>query len=196
MCLYEGATQDEAARQLGYSVRTLQRRLERARHLLSRRLAQRGLAPASALALALCVRSELPAALARKTVAAAMQFVSGGATTGTAVIIAEGALRAVTLKTVAVYMTLCAGIGGVTLAGLAMTREAAPSAKKEAPVPAVRAAAQAVPNKEAEPRVDVNGDPLPPGAISRIGSSRFRHDGFVARVSISPRRQDNSFDFV
>src|SRR5262245_59650170 len=51
LCLYEGATQDEAAQRLGCSLNTVKRRLERGRELLKHRLARRGLAPASALAL-------------------------------------------------------------------------------------------------------------------------------------------------
>ena len=181
LCLYEGATQDEAARRLGCSVRTLQRRLERARNLLSRRLSreQRFGRPRAALALTLCLRSELPAGLIGKTIGAATQFVSGKVLTGTAVVLAESALRAVMLKTAAVYVTLVVGLGGMAVAGFAMTREAAPAAKKEAPVAQVRAAAQPIANKETEPHVDVNGDPLPVGAVNRIGSTRLRHNGRV-----------------
>src|SRR5262245_7271809 len=42
-CYHRGRTQDEAARELGWSVRTLRRRLERGRQLLRTRMARRGI---------------------------------------------------------------------------------------------------------------------------------------------------------
>ena len=41
LCMYEGVTQDEAARRLGCSLKTLKRRLERGRELLRQRLCRR-----------------------------------------------------------------------------------------------------------------------------------------------------------
>jgi RNA polymerase sigma factor (sigma-70 family) len=49
LCYLEGHTRDEAARQLGQSVRTLDRRLQRGRELLRRRLARRGVTLSAAL---------------------------------------------------------------------------------------------------------------------------------------------------
>src|SRR5262245_57088567 len=80
LCYWEGATQDEAAAQLGWSRRTLQRRLERGRRLLEVRLARRGLM-LSALPVMLLARgtsSATPsAALAKTTAQAALRFTSG-----------------------------------------------------------------------------------------------------------------------
>src|SRR5262249_17480094 len=49
LCYLEGLTQDEAARQLGWTPATLKGRLQRGRDRLRRRLERRGLAPAAAL---------------------------------------------------------------------------------------------------------------------------------------------------
>lgn len=49
LCYLEGTTRDEAARQLGWSVRTLMRRLEEGRALLRRRLTRRGVSLGAAL---------------------------------------------------------------------------------------------------------------------------------------------------
>src|SRR5262249_39745714 len=66
LCLIEGATQDEAARQLGWSLGTLRRRLAQGRGVLRARLERRGLALSSALLatlLAPAARQAAPAAL-------------------------------------------------------------------------------------------------------------------------------------
>src|SRR5262249_10036096 len=49
LCLVEGATKDEAARTLGWSLATLRRRLAQCRELLRVRLTRRGLSLSSAL---------------------------------------------------------------------------------------------------------------------------------------------------
>ena len=82
----EGRTQEEAARQLGCSLSTLKRRLERGRELLRGRLARRGVVPAAPLLVALLAEGKAPAgvppALREVTVRAALIFAGGGEATG------------------------------------------------------------------------------------------------------------------
>src|SRR5436305_1068475 len=66
LCCLENCTRDEAARQLGWSVGTFRRRLERGRQLLRERLLRRGVAPA--LLAAPNVPTTLPADLLHKTI--------------------------------------------------------------------------------------------------------------------------------
>jgi RNA polymerase sigma factor (sigma-70 family) len=75
LCYLEGRTRDEAARQLGQSVRTLDRRLQRGRELLRRRLARRGVTLSAALLATglthTIARAGMPSSLAALTARAA-----------------------------------------------------------------------------------------------------------------------------
>jgi Sigma-70, region 4 len=87
LCFLEGRTQDEAAKQLGWSERTLRRRLEEARAAPGRRLTRHGVAwsaALSALLLSNCVAPPaLPSALVGSTAEAACLIAAGQmATTG------------------------------------------------------------------------------------------------------------------
>ena len=185
LCVFNGATQDEAARQLGCGLRTLMRRLERGRALLGRRLTRRGLEPAGAMALTLSSVSGTPARLVLQTVKAAGQFVSGQAATGTAAVLAHGLLRAVLLQKLAVCVAVVCTLGGLTLVGgLVFARWGKrrnllkqTTHRQKRPRPR---------NRLRFPRLDRFGDPLPPGSISRIGSTLFRHGGYMGQLLYTP----------
>jgi len=70
LCYLDGLTRDEAAKQLGWSLRTLHRRLDEGRQRLRERLTRRGLGPAVLAAAVLGtddLRAEMSAALMRTT---------------------------------------------------------------------------------------------------------------------------------
>jgi RNA polymerase sigma factor (sigma-70 family) len=83
LCYLEGATRDEAAQRLGWSLSTLKRRLERGRELLRLRLVRRGLTVSAALFAPMLMQNTaqamLPASLARATVRTALQLQAGRA---------------------------------------------------------------------------------------------------------------------
>lgn len=88
LCLVEGRTQEQAVAVLGGSVRTLRRRLERARAVLCARLERRGVVPAVAAALVTGLGSAVavPPELIRRTVSEASEFLAGGAVTPAGVV--------------------------------------------------------------------------------------------------------------
>jgi RNA polymerase sigma factor (sigma-70 family) len=175
LCYYEGCTQDDAARRLGWSFGTLRRRLDRGRALLRARLTRRGatlgaglfataLAPQAATAV-------VPAALARTTVEAALAFAAGREVAEPITTLAEEGLRMLgtsKLKAVAAMAVLVGGLAG----GVAALPGTVPDDKpQEPPAPPVAA------------RPDV---PLPAGAVLRHGEPNFRHGGDVINLFVTP----------
>ncbi|HLN30388.1 MAG TPA: sigma-70 family RNA polymerase sigma factor [Gemmataceae bacterium] len=182
LCFYEGSTQDEAARRLGCSIRTLKRRIGQARALLRRRLARRGLDLACVLPLVMISRWHVPARLLQQTVSDAGRFAAKQGLTGAAAVLAEGLLRTMVLKKLAVLFAVLVTLGGMT---------AAVGVTSPVPAPAAQAGAKQGPadpkeNEEIAPRLDRYGDPLPPGAVQRIGSSRFRQSGHISHLLYAP----------
>jgi RNA polymerase sigma factor (sigma-70 family) len=118
LCYLQGRTRDEAAGQLGWAVRTFERRLEQARKVLRMRLARRGVElPAALLAAGLAQQSApavVPAALRMAVVQAALRTAAGG----------PG-------KT-AVLMVMALAAGVMLLGGEALRRGAQPAKPAEA----------------------------------------------------------------
>jgi RNA polymerase sigma factor (sigma-70 family) len=186
LCYLEGKTQDEAARQLGWSKRTFCRRLDQARGLLQARLHRRGFALAAVWGGASLAHPAqgalLPAALLWATVRAARAFatrstVMGGASAEAAAL-AEGVLRAIAiaqLKAGAVLAAVC----GVLLAGTGVVAHQIWVARNPDPAPvsypaAVRTALTPDLAPRERERLDAVGDLLPEGAQTRLGTTRLR----------------------
>jgi RNA polymerase sigma factor (sigma-70 family) len=157
LCYLDGRSRDEAARLLGLSVGTLKRRLEAGRKVLRARLVGRGLAPAGIVAAVAGpgLRAAVSPALADRVLAAAA---SVSMATGRALL--------------ATSLALVVG-AGVTLVGV----YGGPDGKDAPPTPAP-------PPRVVEAAVDHFGDPLPAGAICRLGTARHRAAG--ADLAVSP----------
>lgn len=175
LCYFEGRTHDDAAAALGCPVGTVRGRLSRARDLLRTRLARRGIvitpmAVVAALAATGEARAEIRAALREAAVPAAVR--GTGTSVGAcalAAAVARGLVMAAVFQTAAI---IAAGAGLVALAG-----RAGEPPRQAHPAGAAPAGAAVV---------DRYGDPLPRGAIARLGTTRFHHDGIFLRVFFAP----------
>jgi RNA polymerase sigma factor (sigma-70 family) len=125
LCCLEGLSQQQAAKQLGWPLGTVQSRLARGRERLRARLARRGLAPATGLSmspLALDVTHvAMPAALASSTVRLAVTITSARAIAiGT---VPEGIMRLAkrTVTTMFMNKVLTTGAAAVLVAAIMAT---------------------------------------------------------------------------
>ncbi|HEY7154651.1 MAG TPA: sigma-70 family RNA polymerase sigma factor [Gemmataceae bacterium] len=186
LCYLEGLTQDEAAKRLGWPRGTLKRRLECGRERLRIHLTRRGVTLGAGLfAVALtesAAKGAVPLILREATVRAGMQFTTGAVAVMRAAILAKGALQTMLtakLKLGAIVIVMLGCFA--TAAGLATRGEpAAKPSENKAEAPAQPRSAE---NKQV--RKDRYGDPLPEGAIARLGTVRLRHDDMVYSVVFS-----------
>jgi RNA polymerase sigma factor (sigma-70 family) len=173
LCALEGLSQEEAARRLGCTAGTVRGRLERGRARLRARLARRGLALAGALAAVEAARAVAPAPLTAATVRAALAFTSGARLAGSrATALAEGVLAGTMTRIRWMAALFVLGAGLVGAAALAGSRPAAPP---EPPSPAA----------PPEARLDRDGEPLPAGAVLRLGSLHLRHPTALRSIVFS-----------
>jgi RNA polymerase sigma factor (sigma-70 family) len=195
LCYLEGMSYTEAARQLSWKEGTVSGRLARARELLRQRLIRRGLTlSGAALTAALSESASAPAAAMTAAARMATLFALGQAAGSTAVspsvaTLTQASLQAMTLakvKTMAVLAAvfcLVAGGGGLAAHRIWTAKESPPE-RTETPPAIAKEAEQ--PRKESLTRTDRYGDPLPPGALARIGTVRFRERDAIFALAYSP----------
>ncbi len=180
LCCLQGQTRDEAAEALGCTVAAVKSRLERGRDLLRQRLQKRGVElPAAFLALSL-TGGNIRAALLSKTAQAALQ-----APTAAVAALADAGVSGMALggyKLILAALLLVSSVAGA--AGLLRTTRAADPPRR----PASKEHRSAEPKAATAPpvRVDSHGDPLPDGAIARLGTVRWRHGNQIAALVYSP----------
>jgi RNA polymerase sigma factor (sigma-70 family) len=179
LCYLQELTRDEAAARLGWSVRTLDRRLHRGRELLRDRLRRRGVEAAALATVGLStagLSAGVPAPLAETTVRAATAFALGQTITGPAALLAEGALHMFTILrwkwVVGMVMALgmLAAASTLLLPGADPVQPPAPGPKQTKDMPSADAG-------------------LPVGAVTRIGSFAFYHGADVKSLHFSPDSQ-------
>jgi RNA polymerase sigma factor (sigma-70 family) len=176
LCHLEGLSNAEAARRLGCPLGTLKGRVRRARELLRKRLQHRGV-DLSVMGLAIALAEQAGATVPAPLLRAAAGCVAPGAVPAHVAALAGAATRALATGKVrvAVLVTLTAGLLGLAVG-------AAPLVPTEPP-PEGAVAATA---KDPPVVKDLFGDALPPGAVARLGTVRWRHGGPVTFVSVLP----------
>lgn len=178
LCCLEGLAQEEAAKRLGCSAGAVKGRLERGRNQLRRRLEKRGLTLPAVFGGTLLLAgstSLVSAALAQATLQAA--------TTGVGVAPAVAALmeEAMRMMVLNKFKAIGAAVLLFALSGTAVSMMALrPQAAKEDPSPTS-------PDDKplsAKRHVDLYGDPLPKGAVMRLGTLRRRAVGAKLAVTV------------
>lgn len=194
LCCLEGKSKSEAARELGWKEGTVSSRLAHARKELQQFLARKGVALAAVLTAAgiaeNAVSTCVPPLLAASALRASKLFASSSSTvmeTAKAVQLAESVLRSMAVlpwKTAtALLMAVSLAVGGVGMAYHAEPAEQAPASE---PAKSTASAPRKPAREEEKPRTDRYGDPLPEGALARLGTVRFRQGFFTRQVAFSP----------
>jgi RNA polymerase sigma factor (sigma-70 family) len=178
LCYLEGKTQCEAAQLLGWGKDVLRGRLDRGRERLRRRLARRGIT-VSAVLLTAAVSEGAPASAALLQAAAQLAVGSANAPVESVANAVCRGLLVSRLKATGLILMAAAALGAA--AGL----RAVPGpqdAQKQARIDTPPRAGQVM----AAPQTDRGGDPLPAGALARLGTLRFRHDYDLRTLVFGP----------
>ncbi|HWG45640.1 MAG TPA: sigma-70 family RNA polymerase sigma factor [Gemmataceae bacterium] len=159
LCYLENLSQSETAHRLGLSPTVLRGRLERGRQKLRQRLEKLGLPLAAALLLSNA--DPVPAALGKTTLQTILLAQAGGPIPPAVATLAASAALISPLK-VGVVAAVLLIVGGIGI-GAASRRTEPPAAPPVSKPPA-----------QVQRGVDALGDPLPPGALQRLGTRRHR----------------------
>jgi RNA polymerase sigma factor (sigma-70 family) len=184
LCYLEGLTQEEAAKRLGWTVPTVKGRLKRGRALLGRRLEKRSLGFAAVLGATALTGEAWTAPVSWTLTEATLQkaFHTAAAAGSTAALLAQSFLASFfPMKFVVVtglFLVTVAVAGGLAHFGVGE------KSKEQAVVAPKKASANV--SQTTPPRTDRYGDPLPDGAIARLGTKRLRHGELVQNVLFSP----------
>ncbi len=167
LCCLEGKSRAEAAHELCCKEGTVSSRIARARRLLQQRLAQRGVSLSAVLCAAALWKqtaaARVPALLISNTVQAAAGAAGKFSTVVTT--LAEDALRAMG------FSRWC--LGGALILSISLLAAGA-GVSRYVPVAPPETEPTEAPATSAEARKDRYGDPLPPGALARLGTVRQR----------------------
>jgi RNA polymerase sigma factor (sigma-70 family) len=179
LCIVEGKSIEEAARQLGATPGSVRGWLQRGRNRLRDSLARRGLAlPAVLGATALLPRATIAGPLVEMAVRI-----------GTSADPISPSIAALTTASVSFSVKL-AGIAllAVGLAGIGVSLMSAVAQPLDGKPPAVKPV-DSTPDQDPRPpkvRLDHFGDPLPEEALARFGTVRLRQGGFTRVIRYSP----------
>jgi RNA polymerase sigma factor (sigma-70 family) len=182
LCYLEGQTQDEAAKQLGLSLSTLRRRLEKGRESLRARMTRRGATLGAGLfasfLIASAARAALTAELRQAVLTGAMAAINGLTVSSSAWMLAEGGMRLATIYKICLWSALAVAMGGVAAGVMWRAQPAAEAADGTLLARQINRMAEAHTGGQTQDppaQRDRFNDPLPSGAIVRAGTLAFRH---------------------
>jgi RNA polymerase sigma factor (sigma-70 family) len=195
LCCVEGHSRSEVARQLDLKEGTVWSRLAYARRQLQQRLRRRGIELGTVLAaLSLAepgTTSTVPALLVAATLRSAtaggkaMLGVSGevaGLVNATLKLTTTTRLK---LAVALLFLTAVLGAGWSVSVGQAPSSQT-PKPSRPAPADAPKAAPGNEQVEKPAVRADVHGDPLPDGALVRLGTIRFNHGADLNYLLFTP----------
>jgi RNA polymerase sigma factor (sigma-70 family) len=181
LCAVEGLTTEEAARRLGCPPGTIKSRLARGRERLRTTLIRRGVTLSAAGLAGLLAQEAVatpPRPLVESTITAALSAAAGQLGTSAAAVLAQEVSRTMPAFLLKIAATILLAVGlaiGYRLSVSVPQRE--PDTQ---PAPARQTA-------EGEtPRTDMHSDPLPAGAVARLGTTRLRQSEPVTALAFSP----------
>jgi RNA polymerase sigma factor (sigma-70 family) len=181
LCYLEGRTQD-AARQLGWSLNTLRRRLAQGRRLLEARLRGRGVTLSAALAGTLAASAvAVPATLRAATLVAAGKRAAPGLTASASLF--SCARKAITLLLSNSGKKIAAALVLVCLGAAVCFGYCWPEAD-QAPPAGTAPQQVAAPAGGAE-QDGAAADPLPAQGTVRLGTARYRHGTRIESMAVS-----------
>jgi RNA polymerase sigma factor (sigma-70 family) len=189
LCCLEDRSREEAARELGWKEGTVSCRVARARERLRQRLARRGIDLSAVLCAVAVAQGSADASPPAALAAAAVRGAGTGGTaparvTTLAKAVGKGMVMSKVKTGLALALAVGLLVGSIGLAAHQATTAPAPQDGGQKP-------AAAPPGPEKAPMkmpkgLDRNGDPLPKGAVARLGTVRFHHGFHAAAVAFAP----------
>ncbi len=196
LCDLEGRTHAEAARSLGWPIGTVKSRQSQGRGLLRDRLVRRGLGLAGAGAVCESMTkagvAAIPREVAESTVKAAMGLTARGlpgrGASANVLTLTHQVLHAMLLTRLRLIAVAAISIAIACGGTIAYVRGSQESATKHAEA-AVKLSPKAPapdPQRKIQDKIDRYGDPLPRGAVLRLGTLRYRQNQEFERLAYSP----------
>ncbi|HEX4608642.1 MAG TPA: sigma-70 family RNA polymerase sigma factor [Urbifossiella sp.] len=165
-CLVDGRTQEQASAVLGWSSRTVRRRVDEAKGLLRARLERRGITPAvAAAAVAAGEAAAVPVGLARRATDAATLFLAGGGAGTPAAALAHGVIGTMTtIRSTAAAAACAAVLAGLGIGWAGDTPAPAPPVPEKRTTAAQDDPARIPPPSGSRSRPPAEPRPAPPAA--------------------------------
>jgi RNA polymerase sigma factor (sigma-70 family) len=185
LCCLEGQSYAAAAQQMGVKESTVHGRLTEARRRLQSRLSRRGVELTAVLGAAAlapgAATAQVPSALVAKAVSAA----TSTALPASVAALVKGVAASLAINKAKVGIALFVVFSGLVGTASMWAVQKEPGGKEKAPRAQAEAKQEAAVKAEPTVAKDIYGDPLPPGAVARLGTIRFRHDGGPERLAFS-----------